>query len=126
MQLSVFGLVSFAFQKITLGICRSFFIIGGQAVRSCGYVTFCYDLSLGLPLTAPFFPISYSASPFHQLRRVQKYRKKRVRAAETLRKQASHTVYAYNDTGYPTQAIQFSIQPKLLTIQTIPYRRPQK
>ena len=30
----VFGLVSLAFQKITLGICLSFFIIGGIG-RSC-------------------------------------------------------------------------------------------
>ena len=29
-QLSVFGLISLAFQKITLGICLSFFIIGGM------------------------------------------------------------------------------------------------
>ena len=43
-----------------------FSLLVGWTVRSCGYVTFCYDLSLGLPLTAPFFPISYSASPFHQ------------------------------------------------------------
>ena len=47
---------------------------------------------VGLPLTATFLPISLDASPFHQLRRVEEYRKKRVRAAETLRKQVSHTV----------------------------------
>ena len=88
----VFGLKLFAFQKITLGICLSFFIGGGCTVRSCGYGRFCYGLSLGLPLTAPFLPISLDASPFHQLRRVQKYRKKRVRAAETLRKQVFRTV----------------------------------
>ena len=33
---------------------RSSFIIGGEIVRACGYVRFCYGLSLGLPLTAPF------------------------------------------------------------------------
>ena len=36
----VFGLGSLAFQKITLGICLSFFIGGGWTVRSCGYVAF--------------------------------------------------------------------------------------
>ena len=35
-----------------LGLCRTFFIIGGGTVRSCGYVGFCYGLSLELPLTA--------------------------------------------------------------------------
>ena len=34
------------------GWCRSFFMIGGGAVRSCGYGMFCYGLSLRLPLTA--------------------------------------------------------------------------
>ena len=63
----VFGLRSLAFQKITVGLCRSFFIIGGWTVYACGYVGFGYDLSLGLPLTAPFFPILCGASPFHQL-----------------------------------------------------------
>ena len=42
----VFGLKLFAFQKITLGICLSFFIIGGWAVCSCGYVMFSYSLLL--------------------------------------------------------------------------------
>ena len=52
--------------------------------------------------------------------------KKCVRVAETSRKRVSHTVKATNDTGYPTPVIQFSIQPKLLTIQTIPYRYQPK
>ena len=87
----VFGLRSLAFQKITLGFGLSFFIGGVWTVRSCGYVMFCYGLSLGLPLTAPFLPISYGASPFHQICRVEEYRKKGVRAAYTLRKRVSHT-----------------------------------
>ena len=41
----VFGLKLFAFQKITLGICLSFFIGGGWTVRSCGYVAFCHRYS---------------------------------------------------------------------------------
>ena len=69
----VFGLGLFAFQKITPGICLSFFIGGGidcSCLRLRGVLPFSF---VGLPLTAPFLPISYSASPFHQLRRVQKY-----------------------------------------------------
>ena len=73
------------------GIVR-FSLVVGWTVRACGYVAFCYGYLLGLPLPAPFLPISLDASPFHQLRRVEEYRKKRVRAAETLRKQVSHTV----------------------------------
>ena len=88
----VFGLKLFAFQKITPGICLSFFIGGGCTVRSCGYGRFCYGLSLGLPLTAPFLPISLDASPFHQLCWVEEYRKKRVRAACASRKWVSHPV----------------------------------
>ena len=51
----VFGLKSLAFQKITVGLDRSFFIGGGWTVRACGYVMFCHVLSLGLPLTAPLY-----------------------------------------------------------------------
>ncbi len=40
--LSVFGLGLFAFQYISLGLYRSFFIIGGEVVCSCGYVGFCF------------------------------------------------------------------------------------
>ena len=67
----VFGLGLFAFQWISLGLYRTFFVGGGWTVHSCGYVAFCYGLSLGLPLTAPFLPISLNASPFHQLCRVK-------------------------------------------------------
>ena len=41
----VFGLGLFAFQKITVGLDRSFFIGGGWTVRSCGYVMFFYRYS---------------------------------------------------------------------------------
>ena len=61
----------------------------------------------GLPLTAPFLPISLGASPFHQICRVQKCRKN---AFVRLKLQ---------ENGYP-------IQSKLLTIQVFPYRYPQK
>ena len=48
----VFGLKSFAFQKITVGLCRTFFIIGG---RGCSYlrlrVVWLYTL-VGFALTA--------------------------------------------------------------------------
>ena len=69
----VFGLGLFAFQKITLGLCRSFFIGGGIGC-SCLRLRWVLPWSIvELPLTATFLPILYSASPFHQLRRVQKY-----------------------------------------------------
>ena len=41
----VFGLGLFAFQKITVGLCRSFFIGGGWTVYACGYVAFCHRYS---------------------------------------------------------------------------------
>ena len=66
----VFGLRSLAFQKITLGICLSFFIGGGMDcsfLRLRGVLPW---ICVELPLTAPFLPISLDASPFHQLRRV--------------------------------------------------------
>ena len=73
----VFGLGLFAFQKISLGICLSFFIGGGI---DCTFLRL-RDVVLWsiveLPLTAPFFQILLDASPFHQLRRVQKCRKMR-------------------------------------------------
>ena len=61
----------------------------------------------GLPLTAPFLPISYDASPFHQICRVQKYRK------------TAFVRLKLQENRYP-------IQYKLLTIQPIPYRYPPK
>ena len=48
----VFGLGSLAFQKITLGICLSFFIGGGWTVRFCGYVGFLPKSFVGFALTA--------------------------------------------------------------------------
>ena len=60
-----------------------------------------------LPLTAPFLPISYGASPFHQLRRVKECLKN---AFVRLKLQ---------ENGY-------SIQSKPLTIQIFPYRYPPK
>ena len=53
-----------------------FSLVVGWTVRSCGYGMFCYGLSLRLPLTAPFLPISYGASPFHQLGWAEPYCKK--------------------------------------------------
>ena len=71
----VFGLGLFAFQKITLGLCRSFFIGGGIGC-SCLRLRWVLPWSIvELPLTATFLPILYSASPFHQCCRVEEYRK---------------------------------------------------
>ena len=87
----VFGLRSLAFQKISLGFGRLFFIGGGM---DCSFLRLRWVLPwsiVELPLTATFLPISWSASPFHQCCRVQKSRKKCARAAETSRKQIFHT-----------------------------------
>ena len=53
-----------------------FSLVVGWTVRSCGYVGFCRGLLLGLPLTAPFLPISLDASPFHQIGWAEPYWKK--------------------------------------------------
>ena len=87
----VFGLGSLAFQKITLGICLSFFIGGGWTVRSCGYMMFCYNLSLGLPLTAPLYQYCMVQAHFTNIAACKSVVKKCVRAAETTRKQVFHT-----------------------------------
>ena len=50
--LSVFGSVSFAFQSGCPAWDVRFSLLGGGAVRACGYVRVCYGLSLELPLTA--------------------------------------------------------------------------
>ena len=85
----VFGLGSLAFQKIMLGLYRSFFIGGGIG---CSFLRLREVLLwsiVGLPrnvlrrLTRAISTISLGASPFHQLCWVEEYRKKRVRAAET-------------------------------------------
>ena len=79
----VFGLGLFAFQKISLGLDRSFFIGGG---RDCSFLRLRGVLPwsiVGITADRAIVPILYGASPFHQLRRVEEYRKKRVRAAET-------------------------------------------
>ena len=88
------------------GIVR-FSLVVGWTVRACGYVALCYGYLLGLPLTAPFLPISLDASPFHQICRVQEYRK------------TAFVRLKLQENRYP-------IQYKLLTIQPIPYRYQPK
>ena len=69
----VFGLGLFAFQSISMGFGRTFFIGGGM---DCSFLRLREVLLYSfveLPLTAPFLPISMDASPFHQLRRVKEY-----------------------------------------------------
>ena len=52
MQLSVFGSVSFAFQLISLGICLSFFIIGGRGCSCLRLLVVLLWLFVGFALTA--------------------------------------------------------------------------
>ena len=90
--LSVFGLVSFAFQKISLGFWSFVFHWwwDGLFIPAATW-RFAVDMRR-ITADRAIVPILYGASPFHQLRRVQKCRKKSVRAAETARKQAFRTV----------------------------------
>ena len=80
-----------------------FSLVVGRTVRACGYGMFCHVLSLGLPLTATFLPISLDASPFHQSCLVEECCKN---AFVRLKLQ---------ENGYPIQA-------EPLTIQVIPHR----
>ena len=69
----VFGLKSLAFQKITVGFDRSFFIGGGM---DCSFLRLRGVLLwsiVGITADRAIVPISLDASPFHQLCRVQKY-----------------------------------------------------
>ena len=74
-----------------LGLYRSFFIIGGM---DCTFLRLRDVLPfsiVGITADREMVPISLDASPFHQLCRVQEYRKKCVRAVKTSRKWVSHT-----------------------------------
>ena len=125
----VFGLGSLAFQKITLGICLSFFIGGGWTVRSCGYVMFCYGLSLGLPLTAPLCQFRLVQAHFTNVAGWRNTVQLRSCGLHFKKTGIPYRLRLSNDTDYPTQAIQFFKQPKLLTTQvshtvTRPKKRP--
>ena len=63
----VFGLGLFAFQKISLGFGRSFFIGGGKDCTFLRLRDVLPWICVELPLTASFLPISLGASSFHQL-----------------------------------------------------------
>ena len=69
----VFGLRSLAFQKITLGIESFVFHYWGSFVPATA-VGFAMDIRR-ITADRDIVPISYGASPFHQICRVQKYRK---------------------------------------------------
>ena len=126
MQLSVFGLVSFAFQLgCWAGIAR-FSLLGGWTVRSCGYVAFCYGYLLGLPLTAPFQQFRWMQAHFTNCAGCKNTVKLRSCSRNCKKTGIPYRLRLSNDTDYPTQAIQFFKQPKLLTIQTIPYRYQPK
>ena len=77
----VFGLGLFAFQSISLGLNRTFFIGGGMDctfLRLRGVLPWiCVELPRNVlrRLTRDIVPILYSASPFHQLCRVEEYSK---------------------------------------------------
>ena len=88
----VFGLKLFAFQKITPGICLSFFIGGGIDCSCLRLREVLLWSIVGITADRAIAPISLGASPFHQCCRVQKCRKNCVRTVKTSRKQILHTV----------------------------------
>ena len=71
-QLSVFGLWSLAFQSGCWALIVRFSLVVDRLFVPAATVDFAFSF-VGLPLTAPFLPISLDASPFHQLCRVQEY-----------------------------------------------------
>ena len=93
----VFGLWSFAFQSGCWAWIVRFSLLGGWSFVPAATVGFTFSF-VELPLTAPFFPISLDASPFHQICRVQKYCKT---AFMRLKLQ---------ENGYPVQAPPLTIQ----------------
>ena len=105
--LSVFGLWSFAFQSGCPACIARFSLLGGMDCLCLRLRWVLPWIFVELPLTAPFLPISWSASPFHQICWVEEYSK------------TAFVRLKLQENGY-------HVQPKLLTIQTIPYRYPPK
>ena len=103
------GLGCSRFSRFCWALGVRFSLLVGWAVRACGYGRYCYGLSLELPrnvlrrLTRAISPISYAASPFHQICRVQKCCK------------TAFVRLKLQENGYP-------IQSESLTIQVIPHR----
>ena len=95
------------FRKSRQALVVRFSLVVGWTVRSCGYVGFCYDLSLGLPLTAPLY----------QFRIVQ---------AHFTNCAGCKNVVKTAFVQLKLQENRYSIQSKPITIQTIPYRYQQK
>ena len=102
-----------------------FSLVVGWTVRACGYGMFCYGLSLGLPLTATLYQFRIVQAHFTKYAGCKNIVKNAFVQLK-LHKNGYPIPSASNDTAYPTQAIQFFIQSKLLTIQTIPYRYQSK
>ena len=122
----VFGLKSLAFQKITPGICLSFFIGGGIDCSCLRLRDVLLCSIVGLPLTAPFQQFRWMQAHFTNCAGCKNTVKLRSCSRNFKKTGIPYRLRLSNDTGYPTQAIQFFIQPKLLTIQTIPYRYQPK
>ena len=65
----VFGLGLYAFQSVLFCLYRLFFIIGWEKDAVCLALAHVF----GLPLTTIFVPISFVASPFHQIGWAEQY-----------------------------------------------------
>ena len=68
----VFGLVSFAFQSVLFGLYRLFFIIGWKKDAVC----VAFLLVFLITADREMVPISFCASPFHQIGWAEPYWKK--------------------------------------------------
>ena len=69
----VFELGLFAFQSVLFGLNRSFFIIGWKKDAVCLALTHVYLITADREIV----PISFGASPFHQIGWVEPYWKRR-------------------------------------------------
>ena len=86
----VFGSVSFAFQSVLFGLCRTFFIIGWKKDAVCVSLTHVFLITADREMV----PISPVASPFHQIGWVEPYCKKAFVRFELLMLWYSITVSA--------------------------------
>ena len=79
------------FSKFRWACIFRFSLVVGWTVRSCGYVRFWHNLSLGSPLTATFFPNFVGCKPLSPIAPGARMLEKCVRAVETSRKRVFHT-----------------------------------
>ena len=113
----VFGLRSLAFQKISLGFGLSFFIGSGMDcsfLRLRGVLPW---ICVELPLTAPLCQFRMVQAHFTNVAGWRNTVQLRSCGLYFKKTGIPYRLRLSNDTDYPTQAIQFFKQSKLLTIR---------